>query len=47
MCFAADQTTSASSVKGLQLMMDKIQETAGEYGKKVNVKKAKVMKEIW
>ena len=29
--FADDQATLASSVKGLQLMMGKMQESAGEY----------------
>ena len=42
--FADDQATLASSVKGLQLMMDKMQETTEEYGMKINVKKTKVMK---
>jgi len=39
--FADDQATLASSVKGLQLMMDKMQKTAGEYGMKINIKKNK------
>ena len=42
--FADDQATLASSVKGLQLMMNKMQEGAGEYGMKINVKKTKVKK---
>ena len=42
--FADDQATLAGSFKGLQLMMDKTQETAGEYGMKINVKKTKEMK---
>ena len=37
--FADDQATLASSVKGQQLMMDKMQETAGEYRKMISVKK--------
>ena len=41
---ADDHVTLASSIKGLQLMMDKIQETTEEYGMKINVKKNKVMK---
>ena len=36
--FADDQVTLASSVKGLQLMRDKMQDTAGEYGMKIDVK---------
>ena len=44
MRFADDQATLASSVKGLQLMMNKMQQTAGEYGMKINVKETKVMK---
>ena len=35
--FADDQATLASSVKGLQLMMGKMQESAGEYDMKINV----------
>ena len=42
--FSDDQATLAGSFKGLQLMMDKMQETAGEYGMKINVKKTKEMK---
>ena len=44
--FADDQATLAGSFKGLdlQLMMDKMQETAGEYGMKINAKKTKEMK---
>ena len=42
--FADDQATSASSVKGLQLMMGKVQESTGEYDMKINVKKTKVKK---
>ena len=42
--FADDQATLAGSFKGLQLMMDKMQNTAGEYGMKINVKKTQVMK---
>ena len=42
--FVDDQVTLASSVKGLQLMMDKMQETTEEHGMKINVKKTKVMK---
>ena len=34
----------ASSVKGLQLMKDKMQESAGEYDMKINVRKTKVKK---
>ena len=37
--FADDQATLATSVKGQQLMMDKMQETAGEYRKMISVKK--------
>ena len=37
--FADDQATLAGSFKGLQLMMDKMQNTAGEYRMKINVKK--------
>ena len=36
--FADDQATLASSVKGLQLMMSKMQENAGEYDMNINVK---------
>ena len=36
--FADDQATLASSVEGLQLMMGKMQENAGEYDMKINVK---------
>ena len=36
--FADDQATLASSVKGLQLMMGKMQENAREYDMKINVK---------
>ena len=43
MRFADDQAALASSVKGLQLMIDKMQESAGEYDMKINVKKTKVM----
>ena len=35
--FADDQATLATSVKGQQLMMDKMQETAGEYRKMISV----------
>ena len=42
--YAGDQATLASSVEGLQRMMDKMQETTGEYGMEINLKKAKVMK---
>ena len=42
--FADDQATLANSVKGLQLMMGKMQESAGEYDMKSNVKKTKVKK---
>ena len=42
--FANDQATLARSVEGLQLMMGKMQESAGEYGMKINVKKIKVKK---
>ena len=38
-CFADDQATLATSVKGQQLMMDKMQETAGEYRKMISAKK--------
>ena len=41
---ADDQATAASSAEGLQRMMDKMQETATEYGMKINIKKTKVMK---
>ena len=37
--FVDDQPTLATSVKGQQLMMDKMQETAGEYRKMISVKK--------
>ena len=37
--FADDQATLVTSVKGQQLMMDKMQETAGEYCKMISVKK--------
>ena len=36
--FADDQATLANSVKGLQLMMGKMQENAREYDMKINVK---------
>ena len=36
--FADDQVTLASSVKGLQRMMGKMQENAVEYDMKINVK---------
>ena len=36
--FADDQATLASTVKGLQLMMGKMQENAGEYDMNINVK---------
>ena len=42
--YADDQATVASSANGLQLMMDNMQETAREYGMKINAKKTKVMK---
>ena len=42
--FADDQATLANSVKGLQLMMGKMQESVGEYDMKINVKKTKVKK---
>ena len=42
--FADDQATLASSVKGLQLTMGKMQESAGEYDMKINVKKTEVKK---
>ena len=42
--FADDHVTLANSVKGLQLMMDKMQETEEEYGIEEYVKKTKVMK---
>ena len=42
--FEGYQATLAGSFKGLQLMMDKMQETVGEYGMKINVKKTKEMK---
>ena len=41
---ADDQATLASSAEGLQHIMDKIQETAVEYGMNINIKKTKVMK---
>ena len=42
--FADDQATLANSVKGLQLMMGKMQENSGEYDMKINVKTSKVKK---
>ena len=42
--YADDQATVASSVEGLQLMVNRMQETAVEYGMKINTKKTKVMK---
>ena len=42
--FVDDQATLASSVKGLQLTMSKLQESAGEYDMKINVKKTTVKK---
>ena len=42
--FADDQATLASSVKNLQLMTDKMQESAREYDMKINVRKTKVKK---
>ena len=42
--FADDHATLANSVKSLQLMMNKMQEGAAEYGMKINVKKTKVKK---
>ena len=42
--FADDQATLASSVKGPQLMMGKMQENSGEYDMKINVKTTKVKK---
>ena len=42
--YANDQATVASSAEGLQRMMDKMQETATEYGMKINIKKTKVVK---
>ena len=42
--FANDQATLASSVEGLQLIMGKMQESAGEYDMRINVKKTKVKK---
>ena len=42
--FADYKATSASSVKGVQLMMDKMQEIAEEYGMKTKVMKTKLMK---
>ena len=36
--FADDQAALTSSVTGLQLMMGKMQENAGEYDMKINVK---------
>ena len=39
--FADDQATLASSVKGLQLMMGKMQESAGEYDMKIMKTKVK------
>ena len=36
--FADDQATLASAVKGLQLIMGKMQENAGEYDMNINVK---------
>ena len=41
---ADDQATLASSVNGLQLMTGKMQESAGEYDMKINVKKTKAKK---
>ena len=37
MRYADDQATIASSVEGIQQMMDKMQETAVEYGMKINI----------
>ena len=37
--FVDDQAILATSVKGLQLMMDKMQETTGEYRRMINIKK--------
>ena len=37
--FADDQATLASSVKGLQLTKDEMQQTAGEQGMKINIQK--------
>ena len=42
--FADYKATSASSVNGVQLMMDKVQEIAEKYGMKTNVMKTKLMK---
>ena len=42
--YADNQATLANSVVGLQHMMDKMQETASEYGMKINIKKTKVIK---
>ena len=42
--YADDQAMLTSSAEGLQHMMDKMQETAAEYGMKINIKKTKVMK---
>ena len=42
--YADDQAMLTSSAEGLQGMMDKVQETATEYGMKINIKKTKVLK---
>ena len=36
--FADDQATLTSAVKGLQLIMGKMQENAGEYDMNINIK---------
>ena len=41
--YADDQATVASSAERLQHMMDKMQETATEYGMTINIKKTKVI----
>ena len=42
--FTDDQATIASSVKGLQDMMTRMNDTAESFGMKTNTKKTKVMK---
>ena len=42
--FADDQGMVASSERGLQSIMDRLEATAGNCGMKINTKKSKVMK---
>ena len=42
--FADDQGMVASSARGLQSIMDRLESTARNYGMKINTKKTKVMK---